>query len=425
MEVDMMRMMYRAYICTLIVGCAVAQGEWDIVGFSDCSVRCVAQHPADTAIMYISIADTLYRSSDGGQTWAYALSFNGLPVNDLQFHPVDPSTVCALVGNGSWSDGIYYSTDAGYTWDILSYIYKPLTLTIPEDSGSLWMAGCDTFGVYKSTDGGMTWTLWNEGLTNLHINSLSHTWRSDTLTFLAGTAQGLFCRSADAWSLCDGIPDMLPVVSVTHHRTAAFGYAAVGNGSYSDGIYMTTDHGEGWQVAEWWVFPSCVAMSAMWEYPVDSCTILAGDSGLGVKRSTDYGGTWYALNTGLDNLFINEFSYHRQTPLRLFAGTDGGLYRFIYESACKEQMAAQVRMALSVQPTVIRSGQPIIICLPAERNALIHASVSIFNACGRLVRTVPLENGAAEISLSEPCGTYFVQVSGMPACSHRKVIVVE
>jgi photosystem II stability/assembly factor-like uncharacterized protein len=178
----------------------------------------------------------VYKSMDGGHVWTYAASFNGLPVNDLQFHPIDYDMICALVGNGSWSDGIYYSTDAGYSWNILFYFYKPVTLTIPEDSSSLWVVGCDTFGVYKSTDNGMTWALWNEGLTNLQINTLSHTWRSDTLVFLAGTGQGLFYRNTDSWSLADGISDMLPVVSIIHHPTAAYGYAAVGNGSYSDGM---------------------------------------------------------------------------------------------------------------------------------------------------------------------------------------------
>jgi len=408
----------------LLAGVAFAQGEWELVGFSGCRVNCIAQHPADTAVMYISIDDTVYRSTDGGETWIYAVSFY-LPVNDLQFHPVDHNMICALVGGGSWSDGIYCSTDAGYSWDVLFYIYKPLTLTIPEDSGSLWLVGCDTFGVYKSTDAGLTWTSWNEGLINVHINSLCHTWRDDTLIVLAGTAQGLFYRSSGSWSLADGISDMLPVVSIIHHRTGAYGYAAVGNGSYSDGIYQTADFGETWQVAEWWVFPSCVAMSEMWDFPRDSCTVLAGDSGLGVKRSMDYGGTWYAMNAGLDNLFINDLSYHRQTPIRLFAGTDDGLYRFNYESSCAEQAVEQLPVRLMVNPSIVRSGHPIrIAVLPVTKNGVLPESVSIYDVCGRLLSTVPLRDGACEISLDRLCGTFVVQVSGMPTCLSQKIVVV-
>jgi hypothetical protein len=420
----MVKNMYGVWLCFLIAGTAAAQAEWDLVGFSDCRVTCVAQHPTDTSVMYITILDTVYKSMDGGHVWTYAASFNGLPVNDLQFHPIDYDMICALVGNGSWSDGIYYSTDAGYSWNILFYFYKPVTLTIPEDSSSLWVVGCDTFGVYKSTDNGMTWALWNEGLTNLQINTLSHTWRSDTLVFLAGTGQGLFYRNTDSWSLADGISDMLPVVSIIHHPTAAYGYAAVGNGSYSDGIYMTTDYGETWQVSEWWVFPSCVTMTEMYDYPRDTCTVLAGDSGLGVKQSQDFGGTWYEMNAGLDNLFINALSYHRLTAMRLFAGTQSGLYRFIYESGCEEHNTPK-RALLIVQPTIIRSGESIGIFCQMDENIETDCSVRILDVCGREIRAADIENNAAEISLPVPCGIYFVQISGVGAHAGQKIIVVK
>jgi hypothetical protein len=421
----MVRALYMACLCILCTGIVVAQGEWDIVGFPDSRITRIAQHPSDTALMYTAIDDSVYRSTDGGETWTYAVSFNDLPVNDLQFHPVDPDMICALVGDGSWSDGIYCSTDAGYSWDVRFYFYKPLALTIPQDSSSLWVVGCDTFGVYKSTDNGVTWTLWNEGLTNLHINTLSHTWRSDTLVFLAGTGQGLFYRSTDAWSPADGISDMLPVVSIIHHPIGAYGCAAVGNGSYSDGIYQTADYGETWQVAEWWVYPSCVTMTEMWDVPRDTCTVLAGDSGLGVKRSMDYGGSWYEMNAGLDNLFINDLSYHRQTSMRLFAGTDEGLYRYDHGSSCAEQAVEQLPMRLMVNPSIVCSGQPIrITVLPVAKNGMLPESVGIYDVCGRLLSTVSLRDGACEISL-RLCGTFVMQVSGVPDCPSRKIVVVK
>ena len=426
MEVDMVKTVYGVCLSFLLASTALAQGEWELAGFSDCRITCIAQHPSDTSLMYITILDTVYKSTDGGHAWTYAVSFNNLPVNDLQFHPIDHDMICALVGNGSWSDGIYCSTDGGYSWDVLSYFYIPLALVIPADSSSLWVVGCDTFGVYKSTDNGATWTLWNEGLVNLHVNALSHTWRSDTLVFLAGTGQGLFYRCTDAWSLANGISDMLPVVSIVHLSNAAYGCAAVGNGTYSDGIYHTTDFGETWQVAEWWVFPSCVTMSEMWGYPRDTCTVLAGDSGLGVKRSEDFGSTWSAMNAGLDNLFINVLSFHRQTPLRLFAGTDAGLYRYDYESGCEEQGISSAHRLCVVRPTIVRPDQSFSIAYQSdERNPKTDWLVSIHDASGRLMRKVPLINGVAEISPLRACGTYFVRISGVLSGIHQKIIVVE
>ncbi|MCK4673361.1 hypothetical protein KAT67_05195, partial [candidate division WOR-3 bacterium] len=98
-----------------------AQTNWELVGFENENVKCIAQHPQDTSIMLISIADSIYRSADGGYSWSFVAGFWGLPVNCLTFDPLYGDTVFALIGNGSYSDGIYRSTDAGNTWAVLEW----------------------------------------------------------------------------------------------------------------------------------------------------------------------------------------------------------------------------------------------------------------------------------------------------------------
>ncbi|GAG94303.1 unnamed protein product, partial [marine sediment metagenome] len=105
--------MKKLIIVFAVLTCFVsAQEHWDLVGFENANVKCIAQHPQDTSIMLISIADSIHRSSDGGHSWSFVTCFDMLPINNLTFNPLNGDTIFALVGNGSYSDGIYRSTDA-------------------------------------------------------------------------------------------------------------------------------------------------------------------------------------------------------------------------------------------------------------------------------------------------------------------------
>jgi hypothetical protein len=78
-----------------------------------------------------------------------------------------------------------------------------------------------------------------------------------------------------------------------------------------------------------------------------------------------------------------------------------------------------------VNPSIVCSGQPIrITVLPVAKNGVLPESVGIYDVCGRLLSTVSLRDGACEISL-RLCGTFVIQVSGVPDCPSRKIVVVK
>ena len=58
--------------------------------------------------------------------------------------------------------------------------------------------------------------------------------------------------------------------------------------------------------------------------PVTSTTVYAGVLGGGVYKSTDAGGTWTPINTGLTTTLIRALAIDPQTPSILYAGTSGG-----------------------------------------------------------------------------------------------------
>jgi photosystem II stability/assembly factor-like uncharacterized protein len=56
--------------------------------------------------------------------------------------------------------------------------------------------------------------------------------------------------------------------------------------------------------------------------PVNPATLYAGAYG-GIFKSTDSGGTWVAVNTGLTSLYVEDLAIDSSTPKTLYAGTFG------------------------------------------------------------------------------------------------------
>lgn len=410
------------FVYVILICLASAQTNWGLVGFENENVKCIAQHPQDTSIMLISIADSIYRSADGGYSWSFVAGFWGLPVNCLTFDPLQSDTVFALIGNGSYSDGIYRSTDAGYTWDILEWFLSPLCMTIWLPSCML--IGCDGLGVFKTEDGGNSWMQYNVGLTDLHIYALDFSMPFDSFTiFFAGTGHGLFVKGWWLeWYQADGIPADLRVSSISHHNIDSLGFATVTGGSWSDGIYKSTNYGGTWQVVDWWIYPSCIVMNHMWSDPWDALSVFAGDSGLGIKRSTDCGAIWNEVNTGLGNLYINSLSFHPEDTLRLFAATQGGLYRYDYEPGINEDVTSLRGAEIEVPLSILRAGEPILVKCNNIKGSV---EIKIIDAAGRKVRIDKITENTTLLKPLRRKGIYFIIFEKDEYYCNKKIIVID
>ncbi len=403
-----------------------AQEHWELVDFETRNVQCIAQHPRDTSIVLVSIADSIYRSSDGGDTWSLVTSFMALPINAMTFHPECCDTCFALIGAGSYSDGIYRSTDTGLTWNVLSWFLFPRCMCIPGWPPHFMLVGCDSLGILKSEDDGDTWDSWNEGLADSFISSLDFCMPYDSFPILfAGTAHGLFYKDMDGWTQAQGIPSQLRVSSISHHKIGPLGFATLTGGSWSDGIYRSTDFGQNWQVVDWWVYASCVLMNPQWWELEDTLSIFAGDSGLGMKRSTNCGMTWYEVNTGLGNRNINALSYHFMDTTRLFCATQGGLYRYVDETGVCKDYTHVSGNTMEIVQTIVRAGEPIMIrwcagAVPGDVHELI-----IFDSVGRKIRTDKVTENISSLEPLKRSGIYFVVSSNGEEYCKRKVVVID
>ncbi|MBL7846305.1 MAG: glycoside hydrolase [Cyclobacteriaceae bacterium] len=161
------------------------------------SVGDVAVSPSDPNIIYVgtgeglhrpdlSVGDGMFKSSDGGKTWANIGLEDVQQIGRVVVHPTNPEIVFAAgLGHPYGANemrGVFRSTNGGRTWEKVLYInnhtgciqveFDPTSPTVMyadmwEHQEGPWenssFSGKNS-GLYKSTDGGTTWKKLEKGL---------------------------------------------------------------------------------------------------------------------------------------------------------------------------------------------------------------------------------------------------------------------
>lgn len=130
----------------------------------------------DSRIMYVTTANGIFRSTDGGTTWTdsmtQALAKVGVSqMNDFTFTARNPS-VMYVASNA----GLFRSTDGGATWQVVSTVIPANTVPILSvainsfDENQLFFTANATF--YKTDDLGKTWQTLNNVPSSRQFTSL-------------------------------------------------------------------------------------------------------------------------------------------------------------------------------------------------------------------------------------------------------------
>lgn len=180
-------------------------------------------------------------------------------------------------------------------------------------AGNTVYAGRAGGGVEGSTDNANTWS-------NCCYNGMSYSYIWDLLidgsNVFAATGSGIYVSSdsADNW-----IPKSSGLVATTPFDTAVFDiikkdsdlFAATGG----EGIFRSSNYGNSWTAVNTGLTNQSVRSLA-----TDGVNLYAGTAGAGVFISSNNGGTWVAASTGLTNGDIKAITVHGSD---IFVGTAG------------------------------------------------------------------------------------------------------
>jgi photosystem II stability/assembly factor-like uncharacterized protein len=237
--------------------------NWNTTGFNRAqSSKCIVQRllisPSNPQVLLAAASDGLWRTTDGGGLWTKVMSQHFF---DMEFNTSTDTIIYA-----SALHSVYKSTDRGLSWILINNTmsgttFGRLSLAVTPANPNYIYTLSDTDSLYKSMDGGATFQL---------------------------------MKSPGSMITLYGYYDCVLSVSPLHESTVLIG-----------GMQMvkSTDGGLTWVMQGYWAsFPNsdyvhCDNHDLEFGPGSDSTIYSANDGGL--FRTTDAGGTWTDLSSGL------------------------------------------------------------------------------------------------------------------------------
>jgi uncharacterized protein (TIGR03437 family) len=301
-------------------------------GLPNSTVHEIAFSPNNSSEVFAATALGLFKSADSGAQWAAVgtlPSISGTPVtvSAIVFDSQNPSVI--YLGT---SAGVYKSFNSGQSFQLRSIGLSNRNIAglviNPAQPATLYAA--TPAGVFKTTDGGETWLAHNSGLNNLTINNIVIS-SSDRSTLYVGTARGVFktINGGTSWTIASnglGPAASLPAVTglAIDPASPLTLYAAVNTTGTI--LFKTIDGGANWRASDTGLTAMVGGMQtrpvpvALAIHPATPATIYAATP-LGVFKTTDGGGAWNSMSSGLTNLNITALAIDPTAANTVYAGS--------------------------------------------------------------------------------------------------------
>lgn len=294
---------------------------WGLVGLDEIPIEQIVTSGYDTKTVYavpntsVFTGATLYKSSDGGESWHP--SSNGIAgrVQSLFVHPM---TSTMLLAGTLMGEGVYYSYDKGEHWGSSPMYPFVHAIAAHPTTPTLWLAATynpSIWGsayIHRTNNAGVMWyTVTSQPLI---VNAFLFD-SSDPTRVYACTAGG-FKSSDDAgltWKhvALSGCSDL-----VMHPYTSTIMYADNGNG-----VLKTNDSGVDWTS----VLTPEQSVTAVALDPVNPNLVYAATLNT-LFRSTNAGHSWQPVGCSTEMPFgyINDLAVDHSG--RVYVGTDHGIW---------------------------------------------------------------------------------------------------
>ena len=299
---------------------------------------------ADPATLFVgawkdSSGGGLWISHDGGHTWKPVANMKGQPVHALVEAESDPQTLFA-----GTLEGVYRSTDAGKSWDLISpegsrEIHEIESLAVDPRNPEILYAG--TWHLpWKTTNGGKTWSNIKKGvIVDSDIFSIVVDPEKPHVVYMSACS-GIY-KSEDAGLLfhkTQGIPNEARRTRklMQDPENRAVVYAGT-----TEGLYKTVDAGRNWRRM---TGPEVIVNDVYVDPHDGNHVLLATDRG-GVLASTDGGENFTESNRGISERKVAALLVDRNDARHLYAGvvndkTFGGVFESTNGGATWKQLGA-------------------------------------------------------------------------------------
>jgi len=254
------------------------------------------------------------RSIDGGNTFTILKGIQGESVRALAVSPASPQIVAA----GTLS-GVFRSLDGGQSWARITAEGDPdlrnfESVAFGFHDPNVMYAGTWHLG-WKTVDGGQTWLPMHAGMIDdSDVMTLTvDRWRPHVVYATACT--GIYRSDDDAarWTKIKGIPN-------SSRRTRSFAQSPDDQerlfAGTTEGLWSSEDGAATWHL----ITQNNLIVNSVLALP--GGIVLLGTEGAGVVRSTDGGRTWLAANDGFSERFVSKVAFDR-SGRRVLAGIWG------------------------------------------------------------------------------------------------------
>ncbi len=212
-------------------------------GLGVAAVLCPSPAFADDGILFVGTAQGIYRTLDGGASWE-SCNFGLFDLDVLCLACAPDFADSQLLWAGTAGGGLYRSRNQGRAWreagiGLPDAPVQVLAASLAFATDHTVLAGLEGHGVYRSSDGGETWSPCGERLADHSINALIAL--GEGQGFIAASDQGLFGSDAtgDQWQEAVGSH---PAVLALAHQDGL-----VAAGAYLDGVLASADLGKTWE----------------------------------------------------------------------------------------------------------------------------------------------------------------------------------
>jgi hypothetical protein len=259
---------------------------WAQVGSSPAYIAPFVRHRSGFIIG--SAGNLVMKSADAGLTWIP----QGIVGGYITAFCVDSAGIVFAGTQSGTGLGVYRSTDGGLTWTQTSLTPASTINRLAVTSTGAILAATYQ-GIYRSTDGGTTWQQSNTGLSSMQVSSMTVT---PNLVFIGTIGGGVF-RSDDFGKTWNRFSIGLTNFNTYDIVVSTFGQLYVATAS---SVFRSVDNGLNWSMQANVGLP----FSSIRLISQSNGTLFAWGSDYGLLRSTDQGNSWSASHAGIQtNIF--------------------------------------------------------------------------------------------------------------------------